>query len=99
MRLHVDAKRYLCAAVPGYAAALSPASRYTLTVQGGPMQGPDLAGFEANPYAAAACRVRRWDDAAKDPQMPVPSFDHFRPVLRRLSRRPAAGRERQPGRS
>ena len=99
VRLHVDAKRYLCAAVPGYAAALSPASRYTLTVQGGPMQGPDLAGFEANPYAAAACRVRRWDDAAKDPQMPVPSFDHFRPVLRRLSRQRAAGRERQPGRS
>jgi gamma-butyrobetaine dioxygenase len=96
VRLHVDAKRYLCAAVPGYAAGLSPASVYTLGVQGGPMQGPELAGFEANPYAAAACRVRRWDDAAQDPDMPVPSFDHFRSVLRRLVRHPAGNRGRQP---
>lgn len=97
VRLHVDAKRYLCAAVPGYVAGLSPASLYTLGVQGGPMQGPELAEFEASPHAAAACRVRRWDDAAKDPDMPVPSFDHFRPVLRRLVRQHAGNRDRAPG--
>jgi gamma-butyrobetaine dioxygenase len=98
VRLHVDAKRYLCAAVPGYAAGLSDASVYTLGVQGGPMRGGELDDFEASPYAAAACRVRRWDDAAKDPAMPVPSFDHFRPVLRRLSRQPARSEhQRQAG--
>jgi gamma-butyrobetaine dioxygenase len=86
VRLHVDAKRYLCATEPGYLALLSPASLYTLGVQGGPMRGADLAAFEASPYAAGACRVRRWDDAAKDPGAPVPSFEHFRAVLRKLAR-------------
>ncbi|HEX5294321.1 MAG TPA: HD domain-containing protein [Streptosporangiaceae bacterium] len=86
VRLHVDAKRYLCATEPGYRALLSPASVYTLGVQGGPMQGAELAEFEASPHAAGACRVRRWDDAAKDPAAPAPSFDHFRPVLQRLAR-------------
>jgi gamma-butyrobetaine dioxygenase len=86
VRLHVAAKRYLCATEPGYAAALSPASVYTLGVQGGPMQGPELAEFVANPYAAAAIRVRRWDDAAKDPQVQAPPLEHFTDVLRALAR-------------
>jgi gamma-butyrobetaine dioxygenase len=86
VRLHVDAKRYLCAAEPGYLALLSPASVYTLGVQGGPMEGAELARFEANPHSADACRVRRWDDAAKDARAPAPPFDHFRPVLRELIR-------------
>jgi gamma-butyrobetaine dioxygenase len=89
VRLHVDAKRYLCACVPGYAAGLSPASAYTLALQGGPMQEAELADFEENPHAAAACRVRRWDDAAKDPEAPAPAFDHFRPLLDRLIRQSA----------
>ena len=86
VRLHVDAKRYLCATEPSYLEVLSPASIYTLGVQGGPMQDAELAEFEASPHAADACRVRRWDDAAKDPDAPVPPFDHFRPVLRKLAR-------------
>ena len=47
---------------------LSPASVYTLGVQGGPMRGAELAAFAARPHAADACRVRRWDDLAKDPR-------------------------------
>jgi gamma-butyrobetaine dioxygenase len=86
VRLHVAAKRYLCATEPGYAAALSPASVYTLGVQGGPMRGAELAEFAANRYAAAAIRVRRWDDAAKDPRAEFPAFEHFAPVLRALAR-------------
>jgi gamma-butyrobetaine dioxygenase len=96
VRLHVDAKRYLCACVPGYAAGLSPASTSALALQGGPMQESELADFEEHPYAAAACRVRRWDDAAKDPQAPVPPFEHFRPVLRRLIRQSAWSTGRPP---
>ena len=84
VRLHVDAKRYLCATEPGYLDRLSPASVYTLGVQGGPMQGDELAAFEASPFAAAACQVRRWDDEAKDPDAPAPSFRHFVPVLEAL---------------
>ena len=86
VRLHVAAKRYLCATEPGYAATLSPASVYTLGVQGGPMQGAELEEFTASPYAADAVRVRRWDDQAKDPQAGAPEFSHFRPLLSKLLR-------------
>jgi len=50
------------------------------------MQGPELAEFAANPYAAPAIRVRRWDDAAKDPQVQPPPLEHFTDVLRALAR-------------
>ncbi|MGW6566198.1 hypothetical protein [Streptomyces sp. NPDC054975] len=42
--------------------------------------------FEAHPGAADAVAVRRWDEQAKDPDMPTPGFDHFRPLLTRLLR-------------
>jgi gamma-butyrobetaine dioxygenase len=90
VRLHVAAKRYLCAVEPGYLAALSPASVYTLGVQGGPMDAAERAGFEANPQAGAALRLRRWDDEAKDPAASPPAFGYYKSLLRRLLRpRPA----------
>jgi phosphonate degradation associated HDIG domain protein len=81
VRLHVAAKRYLCAIEPAYFERLSPASVYTLGVQGGPMAGDELAAFEANPFSKDACLVRRWDDDAKNPDVPTPPFGHFVPVL------------------
>ena len=36
--------------------------------------------------AVAAIRVRRWDDAAKDPQAQAPPLEHFADMLRRLAR-------------
>src|SRR5580698_8675587 len=77
VRLHVAAKRYLCATEPGYFGKLSPASVYTLGVQGGPMQEAEAAQFAAGPFAADACQVRRWDDEAKDPDAETPEFAHF----------------------
>jgi gamma-butyrobetaine dioxygenase len=84
VRLHVAAKRYLCATEPGYADRLSPASVYTLRVQGGPMSQAECERFAASPYAAGACRLRRWDDAAKDPDAATPPFARYRPLLARL---------------
>jgi gamma-butyrobetaine dioxygenase len=81
VRLHVAAKRYLCAVEPSYFERLSPASVYTLGVQGGPMADDELAAFEAKPFAEDACQVRRWDDDAKNPDAPTPPFGHFVPVL------------------
>ena len=81
VRLHVAAKRYLCAVEPSYFSLLSRASVYTLSVQGGPMSGAQAREFEALPCAADAVRVRRWDDQAKDPSAAVPGFEHFRPLL------------------
>jgi gamma-butyrobetaine dioxygenase len=86
VRLHVAAKRYLCAVEPGYLDTLSPASVRTLRIQGGPMSPREAAAFEAEAAAGAALRLRRWDDAAKDPAAKVPPFGHFEPVLRRLVR-------------
>jgi gamma-butyrobetaine dioxygenase len=84
VRLHVDAKRYLCAVEPEYLALLSAASVFTLGVQGGPMQPAEAALFKAEPYAVDACQVRRWDDGAKDPAALTPSFAHFSAVLSKL---------------
>jgi len=84
VRLHVAAKRYLCATEPDYFALLSPASVYTLSLQGGPMTDAEAAAFAAAPYAADAVAVRRWDDAAKDPAADVPGFDTYRPLLQDL---------------
>jgi gamma-butyrobetaine dioxygenase len=86
VRLHVAAKRYLCAVEPGYFGLLSPASVYTLSVQGGPMSEAEARDFEANPYAADAVSVRRWDDAAKDPGAVTPDLGHFLPLLTALLR-------------
>src|SRR5262249_731609 len=60
VRLHVAAKRYLCATEPDYHARLSPASAYTLSRQGGPMSADEAKAFSANPHANAAARLRRW---------------------------------------
>ncbi len=91
VRQHVAAKRYLCAVDPGYARLLSPASVYTLGVQGGPMRGAELAAFAASPYAQTACRLRRWHDAAKEPGVTAPPFEHFKSLLSGLLRTPASG--------
>jgi gamma-butyrobetaine dioxygenase len=84
VRLHVAAKRYLCATEPSYFGQLSEASVYTLSVQGGPMTDAEAREFEREPHAADAIAVRRWDDQAKDPSADVPAFDHYRPLLASL---------------
>jgi gamma-butyrobetaine dioxygenase len=84
VRLHVPAKRYLCAVEPGYFGLLSAESVRTLSVQGGPMSGGEVAAFEVLAYARDAVAVRRWDEAAKDPAVTPPEFAHFEPLLAAL---------------
>ena len=91
VRLHVAAKRYLCATEPGYFALLSPESVRTLALQGGPMTPEQAAAFEALPYARDAVAVRRWDDEAKDPAITPPPFAHFAALLRNLLSSSACG--------
>ena len=86
VRLHVAAKRYLCAVEPGYFSKLSEASVYTLSVQGGPMDRAEAEAFAALPHAADAVAVRRWDEEAKDPAAETPAVEHFRAVLTGLVR-------------
>ncbi len=87
VRLHVAAKRYLCAVEPDYHDQLSEASKYTLKVQGGVMTPEQAAEFAALPGAADAVAVRRWDEEAKDPNADTPpAFEHFLPLLAALAR-------------
>jgi gamma-butyrobetaine dioxygenase len=87
VRLHVAAKRYLCATEPGYFARLSLESVRTLALQGGPMTPEQAAAFEALPRARDASAVRRWDDEAKDPVVTPPAFAYFAPLLQDLAGR------------
>lgn len=81
VRLHVAAKRYLCATTPAYLEMLSPASVHSLMLQGGPYATADAEAFAALPNAADAVRVRRWDDVGKVPGQIMPPFDHYRSLL------------------
>lgn len=81
IRLHVPAKRYLCAVDPGYFGILSEDSVRSLALQGGPMSAEEVAAFEKNPHFAAAVKLRRIDDLAKDPQASTPSFHDFLPAI------------------
>jgi len=84
IRLHVAAKRYLCAVSPPYLAGLSPASRMSLSLQGGTMNDQERAEFERDPAHADAIRLRHWDDTAKVPGLQVPGLEHYRDRLSRM---------------
>jgi phosphonate degradation associated HDIG domain protein len=86
IRLHVPAKRYLCAARPGYFGTLSPASVQSLELQGGPMTAAEAAEFEANPHFAASAALREYDDRAKVVGLAAPPFTHFHTYLERCAK-------------
>lgn len=83
IRMHVDAKRYLCATVAGYWDMLSPASKRSLELQGGPFGPVEAQRFIALPYAAHAVALRQWDDCAKSPTAATPGWAHYTRVLER----------------
>jgi phosphonate degradation associated HDIG domain protein len=92
IRLHVDAKRYLCTINPQYWSSLSPASQRSLILQGGEFSEAEAEAFIAQPYATDAVALRRWDDCAKDPQATTSDWTYFARVLataRLLTRRAA----------
>jgi gamma-butyrobetaine dioxygenase len=84
VRMHVAAKRYLCAVDPKYLDQLSPASLLSLELQGGPMSDTEVEAFRMLPFAREACTLRRYDDEAKDPAAATPPLEHYRPVLERV---------------
>jgi len=81
VRLHVDAKRYLCRAEQSYWAGLSQSSQTSLEVQGGIYSDAEAAIFIARPFAEDAVKLRRWDDAAKSPRLKTPDLAHYRPIV------------------
>ena len=77
IRLHVDAKRYLCATRPGYREALSADSKRSLELQGGRFEPDQAAAFLLQPGARDAVMLRQWDDLAKQADWQTPSLAHF----------------------
>lgn len=81
VRLHVPAKRYLCATREPYLEKLSPASVLTLKLQGGAMSAAEVARFEAEPFFKDAVRIRQWDDRGKIAGLKTPDLRDFRALL------------------
>jgi phosphonate degradation associated HDIG domain protein len=88
VRLHVAAKRYLCAVDPAYLETLTPASVHSLSLQGGPYDAEQAAAFGAHPHATAAVRLRRHDDLAKVVGLQTPPLSHYLDMAARCLRTP-----------
>jgi [1-hydroxy-2-(trimethylamino)ethyl]phosphonate dioxygenase len=86
VRLHVPAKRYLCATDAGYVARLSSASVYTLKLQGGPMSERELAQFEGERFWRDAVRLRHWDDQGKVAGLQTPALEAYAALIGRVAR-------------
>ena len=84
VRLHVAAKRYLCATDADYLGRLSDASINSLNVQGGPMNAAEIATFEANPHHRAAVKLRRYDDDGKVAGLTISPVTSYRQTLESL---------------
>lgn len=84
IRMHVDAKRYLCYTDPGYRALLSLSSQQSLALQGGTCTAEEAQALESRPFFNEAVLLRRWDDAAKVPGLVVPQLDHYESLIQSL---------------
>jgi [1-hydroxy-2-(trimethylamino)ethyl]phosphonate dioxygenase len=95
IRLHVAAKRYLCATESSYFGQLSETSVRSLGLQGGPYTAAEVAEFERHPHYAAAVALRRFDEAAKIKDLPTPDLEHYRPHLLAVWGGPGPSAERE----
>lgn len=81
IRLHAQAKRYLCTVEAGYQQGLSAASLHSLKHQGGLMTEEEVRRFEAEPCFTQAIKLRRWDDTGKDTALAAIPFADFKSYL------------------
>ena len=90
VRLHVPAKRYLCATDSAYLRQLSSASVHTLALQGGPMTAAEVTAFEAEPCYREAILLRRCDDQGKVAGLATADFTEYSGLIAQLARRSRA---------
>lgn len=81
---HVNAKRYLVYAKPGYYEQLSEASRKTLEFQGGVMTPLEADAFERHPLFNDFLQMRFWDEQAKETGRTLPDISYFTKIMERL---------------
>lgn len=97
IRLHVDAKRFLCArghvatggSINGaqYWANLSADSKRSLELQGGIFTDAEAQRFISQPHAQGAVSVRLWDDAAKVENAKTPPLSHYLAIAETIALR------------
>lgn len=85
IRLHVEAKRALCALDAHYLDHLSEDSKRSLKLQGGVMSPSQLDIFMERSFAEDALNLRRWDDLAKVKNKKTPSLVEFLQIARSCS--------------
>jgi len=83
VRLHVAAKRYLCAVETDYMEGLSDGSLRSLVLQGGPMTITEAEAFDREPYSRDAVALRRWDDQGKELGASNRTMMSYLPLLQR----------------
>ena len=81
IRLHVAAKRYLCATNDEYLGRLSDASVNSLMVQGGPMSPSEVESFTTNPHYKDAVQLRLYDDDGKVAGLTIKPVTDYRHLL------------------
>ena len=86
IRLHVAAKKYLCAVDKTYINRLSDASVESLNVQGGPMSAAEVQDFESNPYHQLAVKARHYDDDGKVVGLDIKPVTDYRAQIEALLR-------------
>jgi predicted HD phosphohydrolase len=94
VRMHAEAKRYLCATEPGYWDVLSPVSRRTLAMQGGVMTVGEAESFRQHPWLGDVLALRRWDDRAKVAGKRTRPLSAWAPLLERHLGQSSPGRAR-----
>lgn len=85
IRMHVNAKRYLCAVNKDYWDSLSPASKTSLELQGGIFSPTEVREFIKQPYGSDAVKLRIWDDLAKIEGLKTPELNYFLPAMEKLT--------------
>ena len=84
IRMHVNAKRYLCAVNTDYWNSLSHASKTSLELQGGIFSEAEATEFINQPYANDAVKLRIWDDLAKVAGLVTLQLNYFLPAVEKL---------------
>ena len=81
IKMHINAKRYLCAVNKDCWDSLSPASKTSLELQDGIFLVTKANEFISQPYTKDAVKLRIWDDLAKLKGLVTPELDYFLPAI------------------
>ena len=80
IKLHVEAKRYLCRD-NSYFNLLSKASKISLELQGGIMSDEETKKFTSLKFYKEAIMLRKYDDVGKVPNLKIKKIDYYKDLF------------------